>query len=88
MSLFPVLTGDQPGDYEDVFPANVTDDVTDDVRGTSRLTQAPNGSLTIRGAGAEDHGYWLCHAGNQVGRALSKVVTLVVHGEWYFFFFF
>lgn len=44
--------------------------------------QQENGSLTILKAIESDSAPYLCQAGNGVGEAISKVITVVVHGKF------
>lgn len=52
--------------------------VTDGVR----VTQATNGSLVLPQVTSHQAGWYLCQAANGVGKALSKMAQLTVHGEW------
>ncbi|XP_074653669.1 cell adhesion molecule Dscam1-like [Tubulanus polymorphus] len=61
--------GDEPSNYK-VIGQDLDD---------SRVTVLPNGSLVISSARERDHGYYLCHASNNIGAGLSKVVFLTVH---------
>lgn len=40
-----------------------------------------NGSLLVRSARLEDHGYYLCQVDNGFGPGLSEPVLLTVHGK-------
>lgn len=45
-----------------------------------RSSQASNGSLILQDAKTTDAGWYLCRAGNSVGKPISKAVQLTVHG--------
>ena len=40
-----------------------------------------NGSLLIKAVDKDDAGVYLCQANNSIGPALSKMITLTVHGQ-------
>lgn len=46
-----------------------------------RSSQASNGSLILQETKTSDAGWYLCRAANSVGKPISKVVQLTVHGE-------
>lgn len=65
--------GKNPGHYQTIrYVAN--DNAT-----TASKQLFSNGTLVIRNAKEEDHGYYLCHSMNNVGPGISKVIFLRVH---------
>nr|XP_053635391.1 cell adhesion molecule Dscam2-like [Cherax quadricarinatus] len=46
-----------------------------------RSSQAPNGSLVLIDISTSSAGWFMCRADNSVGKAISKVVQLSVHGK-------
>ncbi|XP_062570430.1 cell adhesion molecule DSCAM-like isoform X2 [Saccostrea cucullata] len=65
--------GSRPGHYR------MINYVENDTATTASKQLLSNGTLIIRGAREEDHGYYLCHSYNDVGPGLSKVIFLRVH---------
>ena len=75
-SLVLSLLGKSPGLYQRIrYIAN--DDAT-----TASKQLLSNGTLIIRNAKEEDHGYYLCHSKNSVGPGISKVIFLRVHSMY------
>ncbi|XP_046582612.1 Down syndrome cell adhesion molecule homolog [Haliotis rubra] len=61
--------GSSPGDYQTL----------EFDKDNNHLSLLANGTLVIRHAQENDHGYYLCHSSNGIGYGLSKVVFLTVH---------
>ncbi|XP_042226508.1 Down syndrome cell adhesion molecule-like protein Dscam2 isoform X2 [Homarus americanus] len=60
-----------PGKSADDFQAVVLDGV--------RASQATNGSLVLPDVSTTSAGWFMCRAGNSVGKPISKVIQLTVH---------
>ncbi|XP_064598583.1 cell adhesion molecule Dscam1-like [Liolophura sinensis] len=73
MEEWKKATGKEPGNYR---PLKFDEEIS---RGVKRVEQFPNGTLAIRRAREQDHGYYLCHSSNRIGAGLSKVIFLKVH---------
>lgn len=71
-----VFAGKEPGNYR---PLKFDEEIS---RGVKRVEQFHNGTLAIRRAKEQDHGYYLCHSSNRIGAGLSKVIFLKVHSKW------
>lgn len=46
------------------------------------FSQATNGSLVLQHTKTTDAGWYLCRAANSVGKPISKIVQLIVHGKF------
>lgn len=81
VALWLYFPGKNPGHYQTIrYVAN--DNAT-----TASKQLFSNGTLVIRNAKEEDHGYYLCHSMNNVGPGISKVIFLRVHSASFYNFF-